>query len=140
MDINLTEAFLGCRAVGPHFIERRRGKVINISSWAARRGTPGMLSYATAKGGLVRFTQTLALEWAPYGITVNAIAPGTFPDPKTWSQEQVAATAERAKTSVPLGRPGHVEEVGYLAQYLIANAGDYMTGETIHLDGGSSYA
>ena len=82
IDVNLTEAFMGCRAVGPHFLERRRGKIINISGYAARRGSPGALAYSAAKAALARLTQTLALEWGPYGITVNAIAPGFFPDPE----------------------------------------------------------
>ena len=79
LDINLTEAFKGCRAVGPHMIERGSGRVINISGFAARKGSPDALVYSTAKAGLARMTQTLALEWAPYGITVNCIAPGHFP-------------------------------------------------------------
>ena len=66
LDVNLTQAFLGCRAVGPHFLERRKGKVINISGTAARKGNPEALAYSTAKAGLARLTQTLALEWAPY--------------------------------------------------------------------------
>ena len=74
IDVNLTQAFLGCRAVGPHFLERREGKVINISGFAARKGSPEMLVYSSAKAGLARLTQSLALEWAPYGVTVNSIA------------------------------------------------------------------
>ena len=140
IDINLTEAFMGCRAIGPHFLERRRGKVINVSGFAARKGSPEMLVYATAKAGLARLTQTLALEWAPYGITVNSIAPGTFPDPETGDLQQVAASRERAKTAVPLGRVGELREVGLLALYMVSDASNYLTGETIYLDGGLSHA
>ena len=140
IDINLTEAFMGCRAVGPHFLERRKGKVINVSGFAARRGSPEMLVYSTAKGGLARLTQTLALEWAPYGINVNSIAPGTFPDPETGDPSQIAASRERAKATVPLGRVGELREVGLLALYLASDASDYLTGETIYLDGGLSHA
>lgn len=140
IDINLTEAFMGCRAVGPHFLERRRGKVINISGFAARKGSPELLVYSIAKAGLARLTQTLALEWAPYGVTVNCIAPGQFPDPETGDPRQVAAARERARTSVPLGRVGELREVGLLALYLASDASNYMTGETIYLDGGLSHA
>ena len=140
MDINLTQAFLGCRAVGGHFIDRREGRVVNISGFAARKGSPETLAYATAKAGLVRLTQTLALEWAPYGITVNSIAPGMFPDPETGDADQVAASRDRAKSTIPLGRVGELREVGLLALYLLSDASAYMTGETLYLDGGLSHA
>jgi NAD(P)-dependent dehydrogenase (short-subunit alcohol dehydrogenase family) len=140
IDVNLTEAFMGCRAIGPHFLSRRSGKVINVSGFAARKGSPEMLVYATAKAGLARLTQTLALEWAPYGINVNSIAPGVFPDPETGDPDQVDASRDRAKSTVPLGRVGELREVGLLALYLSSAASDYMTGETIYLDGGLSHA
>ena len=140
LDINLTQAFLGCRAVGPHFLERGRGKVINVSGFAARRGSPGLLAYSAAKAGLGRLTQTLALEWAPYGITVNSIAPGLFPDPETGDASEVAAARKRAAQTVPLGRVGELREVGLLALYLASDASQYMTGETIYLDGGLTQA
>ena len=140
IDVNLTEAFMGCRAVGPHFLERRKGRVINISGFAARKGSPEMLVYSAAKAGLARLTQTLALEWAPYGITVNCIAPGIFPDPETGDPAQVSASRDRATTTVPLGRVGELREVGLLALYLASDASAYMTGETLYLDGGLSHA
>ena len=140
MDINLTEAFMGCRAVGPHMIERGSGRVINISGFAARKGSPEALVYSTAKAGLARLTQTLALEWAPYGITVNCIAPGMFPDPETGEPDRIAASRERARTTIPLGRVGKLREVGLLAVYLASDASEYMTGETLYLDGGLSHS
>ena len=140
LDINLTQGFMGCRAVGPHFLERRQGKVINVSGFAARRGSPGLLGYSAAKAGLARLTQTLALEWAPFGITVNSIAPGLFPDPETGDAAQVASARERAKQTVPLGRVGELREVGLLALYLASDASRYMTGETLYLDGGLTQA
>ena len=140
LDINLTEAFKGCRAVGPHMIERGRGRVINISGFAARKGSPESLVYSTAKAGLARLTQTLALEWAPYGITVNCIAPGIFPDPETGDPGQVARSRQNAASTVPLGRVGELREVGFLALYLASDASAYMTGETLYIDGGLSHA
>ena len=139
-DVNLTQAFLGCRTIGPHFLARRQGKVINVSGFAARKGSPEMLAYSAAKAALARLTQTLALEWAPYGINVNCIAPGQFPDPETGDPDQIAASTERAKTSVPLGRVGELRDVGLLALYLASDASRYMTGETLYLDGGLSHA
>ncbi|MFQ6028769.1 MAG: SDR family NAD(P)-dependent oxidoreductase, partial [Dehalococcoidia bacterium] len=76
VDTNLTEAFQGCRALGPHLLERRQGNVINISGWAAFRGREEMVAYDAAKAGVMRLTTSLAQEWAPYGIRVNCIAPG----------------------------------------------------------------
>jgi len=77
-----------------------------------------------------------ALEWAPYGVHVNAISPGLFPDVVTSGEERARATEQRAAQTVPLRRPGRLREVGLLALYLASDASDYMTGQTIMLDGG----
>ena len=137
MDVNLTEAILCTRAVGSHMLERRSGKVINISSWTARQGG-GMVVYSIAKTGLTGFTRAQALEWAPYGVHVNSIAPGIFPDPVTVGDDGMQRAKDMTARSVPLTRPGELREVGYLALYLASAASDYMTGQTIFLDGGMS--
>ena len=136
MDINLTEALLCTRAVGPHMLARRSGKVINIASWTSQQGGRDMVLYTAAKAGLSGFTRAQALEWAPYGIQINAIAPGLFPDVVTGGEERVRQITERAAQSVPLGRPGELREVGLLALYLASDASNYMTGQTLMLDGG----
>jgi NAD(P)-dependent dehydrogenase (short-subunit alcohol dehydrogenase family) len=136
MDINLTEALLCTRAVGPHMLARRSGKVINIASWTAHQGGRDMVLYTTAKTALTGFTRAQALEWAPYGVHVNAISPGLFPDVVTSGEERVRQTTQRAEHTVPLRRPGRLREVGLLALYLASDASDYMTGQTIPLDGG----
>jgi len=136
VDINLTEALLCTRAVGPHMLARRSGKVINIASWTAHSGGREMVLYTAAKTALAGFTRAQALEWAPFGVHVNAIAPGLFPDVVTSGEERVQQTTERAKTVVPLGRPGRLRECGLLALYLASDASDYMTGQTLYLDGG----
>lgn len=138
MDVNLTEAILCTRAVGPHLLERRSGKVINISSFTAGKGGGDMVVYTIAKTALVGFTRAQALEWAPYHVQVNAIAPGIFPDPVTAGDDGAGRLAARAAQMVPLGREGRLQEVGYLALYLASAASDYMTGQTIYLDGGLS--
>jgi 2-deoxy-D-gluconate 3-dehydrogenase len=138
MDINLTEALLCTRAVGPHMLARRSGKIINIASWTAHQGGRDMVLYTTAKTALAGFTRAQALEWAPYNVHVNAIAPGMFPDVVTSGEERVRQTTQRTKETVPLGRPGRLREVGFLALYLASAASDYMTGQTIMLDGGLS--
>jgi NAD(P)-dependent dehydrogenase (short-subunit alcohol dehydrogenase family) len=136
LNINLTEALLTTRAVGPHMLERRSGKVINISSWTAKQGGRDLVLYTAAKAGLTGFTRSLALEWAPYNVQVNAIAPGIFPDIVTSGEARYRQSLQRAEQSVPLGRAGELREVGFLALYLASKASDYMTGQTILLDGG----
>jgi len=136
MDINLTEALLCTRAVGAQMLARRSGKVINIASWTAHQGGRDLVLYTTAKTALAGFTRALALEWAPYNVHVNTIAPGIFPDVVTSGEERVQQTTARAEQTVPLKRPGQLREVGLLALYLASRASDYMTGQTILLDGG----
>lgn len=136
MDVNLTEALLCTRAVGPHMLARRSGKVINIASWTAHQGGRDMVLYTTAKTALAGFTRAQALEWAAYGVQVNAIAPGLFPDVVTAGEERFRQLSQRAEQTVPLGRAGRLREVGLLALYLASRASDYMTGQTILLDGG----
>ena len=97
-----------------------------------------MVVYTIGKTALVGFTRAQALEWAPYHIQVNAIAPGIFPDPVTAGEERAHRLAERAAQMVPLGRAGRLREVGFLALYLASAASDYMTGQTLFLDGGLS--
>jgi NAD(P)-dependent dehydrogenase (short-subunit alcohol dehydrogenase family) len=138
VDINLTEAFQGCRALGPHLLERRQGCVINISGWASFRGRPESAAYDAAKAGVMRFTECLAQEWAPYSVRVNAIAPGSFPDPEQMSPEAFQARDEAAKGQIPLGRVGRLKEIGYLAVFLASPAASYVTGQTWAVDGGVS--
>jgi 2-deoxy-D-gluconate 3-dehydrogenase len=138
LDINLTEALLCTRAVGPHMLARRSGKVINIASWTAHSGGEDMVLYTAAKAALAGFTRAQALEWAPYGVHVNAISPGLFPDVVTGGEAGVRRSEQRAAAEVPLQRAGKLREVGLLALYLSSAASDYMTGQTIPLDGGLS--
>ncbi len=138
IDINLTEAFQGCRALGPHLLERGQGSAINIAGWAAFRGRPESAAYDAAKAGVMRFTECLAQEWAPYGVRVNAIAPGSFPDPEQMSAEAYQARQDAAKGQIPLGRTGRLKEIGYLAVFLASPAAAYVTGQTWAVDGGVS--
>jgi NAD(P)-dependent dehydrogenase (short-subunit alcohol dehydrogenase family) len=86
-------------------------------------------------------TQVLALEWAPYGVNINAIAPGLFPDPVTNGEESLAvADRDAADGSIPLRRAGRLREVGLLTHYLLSDAAGYITGETVYIDGGLVFA
>ena len=84
----------------------------------------------------MRFTESLALEWAPFRVRVNSIAPGTFPDAYAMSEADLAKRNADAASTVPLGRLGHPREVGLLAVYLASSAGSYVTGQTFAIDGG----
>ena len=97
VDVNLTEAFQGCRALGPHLLERGSGSAINISGFASFRARAGSAAYDAAKAGLMRFTESLAQEWAPYGVRVNCVAPGYFPDPGQMSRRPTSPGRSRRK-------------------------------------------
>ena len=138
VDVNLTEAFQGCRAIGPHMLERGAGSVINISGFASFRGRAGSAAYDAAKAGVMRFTESVAQEWAPYGVRINTVAPGYFPDPEQMSADAYQARQEQAKGQVPLGRLGGLKEPGYLCVFLASPAASYITGQTWAVDGGVS--
>jgi len=138
IDINMMGTVLCTRAVGEQMLARRTGKVINISSYTASRAGGNVVIYSMAKAAVVGFTRTQALEWAPYNVNVNAIAPGLFPEPAAITAERAEAMAAWAKKKIPLGRTGELREVGSLALYLASPASDYMTGQTLYLDGGLS--
>ena len=140
IDVNLTGAFLCCRAVGPHMIANGRGKVINIASVAAFRGAPpeilNAIAYQSSKGGLVSFTKDLAWKWGRHGINVNAIAPGWFPSEMT--QSLLDQHSNDLVKQIPLGRLGNEADLKGAVVYLASAASDYMTGQTVIVDGGHS--
>lgn len=137
IDVNLTQAYVGCHVFGPHLLAKgAAANVINISSFAALRPSAGMVAYAAGKAGLTRFTESLALEWAPHDVRVNAIAPGTFPDAYAMTEAEWAQRLAGGAPGIPLGRPGHPREVGLLAVYLASEAAAYVTGQTFVIDGG----
>ena len=140
VDVNLTGVFNGCRAAAPHLIEQESGKVINLASVLGAVGLPGYAVYGATKGGVIAFTRSLAVEWARHNIQVNAIAPGWF---VTEMNEQAFANpriADRLTRDIPARRTGRLEEIGPLAVYLASPASDFMTGQTLFLDGGHTAA
>jgi NAD(P)-dependent dehydrogenase (short-subunit alcohol dehydrogenase family) len=140
VDVNLTGVFNGCRAVASHLIARRSGKVINLASVLGAVGLSGYALYAATKGGVIALTRTLGVEWARHNIQVNAIAPGWFVTDMNEAAFADPRINERLTRDIPMRRTGRMEEIGPLAVFLASSASDFMTGQTIFLDGGHSAA
>lgn len=138
LDLNLTHALMCTRAVAPQMMARNAGKIINISGIGAIKGGTERVVYATGKMGLIGFTRAQAFEWAKTGVRMNCIAPGLFPDFSSPESAGERMSVDQYSKIVPMGRPGQFREVGLLALYLAAPASDYMTGQTIYIDGGLS--
>lgn len=140
VDINLTQAYVGCHVFGPHLLAQGSGCAINISGIAGLRATANQAAYAASKAGLTRMTEVLAQEWAPYRVRANAIAPGQFPDAEQMTPEEFAERERAGAARVPLGRLGRMRDVGLLAAFLASDAAWYITGQTIAVDGGRTIA
>jgi len=112
------------------------GNILNIVTTYAWTGSPFVLPSACAKAGVLAMTRSLAVEWATYGIRVNAIAPGPIPTKGAFSRLMVGGMQEMAKKRIPLGRFGEPGELANLAMYLLADGSGYVTGECVTLDGG----
>ncbi|MDP6512662.1 MAG: SDR family oxidoreductase, partial [SAR202 cluster bacterium] len=136
LDINLSGVFYCCRAVAPHMMERKYGKIINIGSNNATQAFPLVAAYNASKAGVNMITRVMALEWADYNICVNAIGPGDYHTEmtdRTWSD---ADGRQRHLDGIPMHREGDLRELGVLAAYLASPASDYMTGQLVYMDGG----
>jgi NAD(P)-dependent dehydrogenase (short-subunit alcohol dehydrogenase family) len=135
MGTNMRSVFFSCTRVGRHMLARGSGAIINIGSMAAHRGFPRSAVYAVSKHGVVGLTKTLAAEWAPRGVRVNAISPGFFPTELT-RQAMSEERRESALRRTPMGRFGALEELVGTAVYLASPASAFVTGVVINVDGG----
>lgn len=140
VDLNLTSTVIGTRLVGAAMLERGRGgRIINIASINALVAGPkiGGRHYETAKAAVLQFTRTIAADWAPHGITVNAICPGLFMTEanQRWAKEK-PEVIEGFVARTPMGVSGQPEDLGPLAVYLASDASRFMTGAALVIDGG----
>lgn len=139
VDLNLTHVFICTRMIGAEMLKRGKGRVINIASISgmiANRGIGGR-HYETTKAAVIHFTRATAADWAPRGVTVNAICPGLFmTEPNlAWSKTH-PEVIETFVRQVPMGRTGEPDEIGPLAIYLASDASSYVTGAAFVIDGG----
>jgi 3-oxoacyl-[acyl-carrier protein] reductase len=134
LETNVTGTFNMTRAVAPHMISQRRGKIINISSVSGEKGGRGQTNYAASKGAINAFTKSLAVELAPRGITVNAVAPGVIDT--EMSREVRERAAEAVLSRILLKRIGSPADVAHAVWFLASRYADYITGEILHVDGG----
>ena len=140
LNVNLKGTFLCCQAAVPYMIEKKRGKIINLSSVAGRTASLVTgVAYAAAKGGVISFTRRLAKEVGCYGINVNAIAPGTVMSCQRiidlWN-EQTQAQKDEVMNSIPLGRLSSPEEQASVVVFLASEMSSYLTGTVIDVNGG----
>jgi len=141
IDVNLTGAFICSQAVGRTMIERQYGRIINIASIAGLQGNvngPYYAGYAASKAGLMGLTRELAASWGRHGIRVNAIAPGFFHS--RLSDSSIAQVEASLNAVTPLGRVGRPGELKGVAVFLASDASNYVTGQTIVVDGGGTIA
>ena len=139
VDLNLTQAFVCTKMIGGAMLPRKQGRVINVASISGLVAGKHMRgrSYETCKAALSMFTKAVGADWAPQGVTVNAIAPGTFLTDanKRWISQR-PELKEEIEAMVPMGRLADPSEIGGLALYLASDASSFMTGSIVVLDGG----
>jgi NAD(P)-dependent dehydrogenase (short-subunit alcohol dehydrogenase family) len=138
VDVNLTALFLCTRIVGAHMMQRKQGKIINVTSGYAAKVAAHRGPYAASKAAVAMLTKTLALEWARYNINVNAIGPGLIRTDQSEGFFQDETLLQAAIKSLPLRRVGEARDIGLLTVYLASDAARNMTGQNVYLDQGLS--
>lgn len=139
-DVNMTGTFLMSREAGKHMISSGNGKIINVGSVAGLKAEQGevlnAIGYSSSKAAVHHFTRDLAKKWAEHSITVNAIAPGFFETKMT--RGVLAVSSDKIRNSNPMKRLGDIDSLKGIALFLASNASNYITGQIIAVDGGSS--
>jgi 3-oxoacyl-[acyl-carrier protein] reductase len=137
MKVDLKSVFIFCKAVIGHMIEKKSGKIINISSFAGKAGNPYWVPYSAAKAGVINLSRTIALGVATQGINVNCVCAGTTLTPmlRRLSDEQI----EGLKRGIPMGRLAQPEETAAVVCFLASDEASYVTGQCINVTGGRGY-
>jgi NAD(P)-dependent dehydrogenase (short-subunit alcohol dehydrogenase family) len=135
-DTNLTGTLRACQVFGRKMIERKSGRIINIASVASGLGFFEVAAYAASKAAVVSLTKTLAVEWAKYGVGVNAIAPGVFPTDLNRALLDGTPRGKEFLVRTPMARFGKLEELVGAAVYLASDAASFVTGHVLAVDGG----
>ena len=134
INVNLTGAFNFAKALAPGMLKQRSGCIVNIASVVGQMGNPGQANYAASKAGLIGLTKTLAKEFAPRGVRVNAVAPGFI---RTAMTDALSEDVQnQMKQAIPLGRFGEAGDVASVVMFLVSDASAYVTGQVINCDGG----
>ena len=134
LNINLKAAFIAIKAAARAMIKQRKGRIINISSIVGLIGNAGQVNYAASKAGLIGLTKSTARELASRGITANCIAPGYVVTDMT--NELGDEVRQSLNEKIPLGRMGQVEDIAYAVAFLASDEAEYITGQTLAIDGG----
>jgi NAD(P)-dependent dehydrogenase (short-subunit alcohol dehydrogenase family) len=136
LDVNLKGLFFSCQAAGRHMVERGYGRIVNMSSQAGSVGIRRHAAYSASKGGVEQLTRVLALEWAPHGVTVNAVAPTFIRTPGTAERLDQPEFLADVLTRIPAGRVGTTMEVAAAVVFLASPAASLVNGAVLAVDGG----
>ncbi len=139
MDLNLKSAFNFCRAVVPHMLKRKYGRIVNIASTAGKEGNPNVAAYCTAKAGVIGMTKSLGKELATAGILVNAVTPAVVETDGTLTNDanpERRAQLDKMRAKIPMGRMGRAEEVARLIGFLASEHLSFSTGAVYDISGG----
>lgn len=134
IDVNLTGCFNCAKAVVPGMLQKEEGNIVNISSMLGFKGTSHGAHYAASKSGVIAFTKSLALELSPHGIRVNGVAPGAI-ETEIIAYDSPEQRKRRIETT-PIRKVGQPEEIASVVSFLVSEESSYMTGETLHANGG----